>query len=198
MQNKSPFQYRVFHSLYKNAALEMCRECEPFIEFNSKILDFGCGSGTVGKQFADYFHSKVLGIDIIDNRVELIDFKQYDGKDLSFLADNSFDVVLINYVLHHTKDPIQSLKDVVAKTKNTIIIYENLPEGNLAKTLCKWHGVSFGVLFQKNFVSGKFFSLKEWEKIFADLNLKLIYAKTMTGFNPMKNTLFVLEKNKNL
>lgn len=173
----------------------MCRECKEFIKSNSKILDFGCGSAIIGKQFADYFNSKVLGVDIIDNRVEPVDFKQYDGRSLSFLTDNSFDVVLANYVLHHTPDPISAFKEAAAKSKKRIIVYENLSEGIIAKILCHWHGISFGALFQKNFVCGKFLTRKEWEKVFVDLNLKLIYAKTISGFNPMKNTLFVLEKS---
>jgi 2-polyprenyl-3-methyl-5-hydroxy-6-metoxy-1,4-benzoquinol methylase len=172
----------------------MCVECKDFIEINSKILDFGCGSGVIGKQFADYFSSKLLGIDIIDNRVEVIDFRQYDGKDVSFLADNSYDTVLVNYVLHHTPNPIEALKQAASKSKKRIIVYENLPEGIIARLLCALHGVSFGVFFKKNFVSGKFLMRENWEQAFKDLKLKLIYAKTIPGFNLMKNTLFVLEK----
>lgn len=172
----------------------MCKDCNNFIEFNSKILDFGCGSGIVGNEFAKYFKSEILGIDIIDNRVEKISFKQYAGEDLSFLVDNGYDVVLINYVLHHTSDPITTLKTIITKSKKRIIIYENLPEGIISKIFCKLHGISFGMLYQKNSISGKFLTQKEWEKVFNDLKLDLIYAKTISGFNPMKNTLFVLEK----
>jgi ubiquinone/menaquinone biosynthesis C-methylase UbiE len=195
MKTGSPFEYRVFRSLYRKAALKMCAECKDFIETNSKILDFGCGSGIIGKQFADYFNSSLLGVDIIDNRVETIDFRQYDGKDLSFLTDNSYDAVLVNYVLHHTPDPIDALKQAASKSKKRIIIYENLPEGIVAKLLCALHGVSFGMFYQKNFVSGKFLTKENWEKAFKDLKLKLIYAKTIPGFNLMKSTLFVLEKS---
>ncbi|MFA5087356.1 MAG: class I SAM-dependent methyltransferase [Candidatus Paceibacterota bacterium] len=172
----------------------MCSECSPFIEPNSQILDFGCGSGTIGKEFAEHFKSKILGIDIIDNRVTDMPFQQYDGKDISFLPNDFYDTVLINYVLHHTPDPINTLKGAGMKSKKRIIIYENLSEGIVSKFLCKIHGVSFGIIFQKNFEPGKFFTRNEWEKIFKDLNLRVIYAKTISGFNPMKNTLFVLEK----
>jgi 2-polyprenyl-3-methyl-5-hydroxy-6-metoxy-1,4-benzoquinol methylase len=194
MKTKSPLQYRVFRSFYRKAAEKMCEECSQFISRNSKILDFGCGSGIIGAEFAKHFDSEILGIDIIDNRVAEIPFVKYDGVDNSFLPDNSYDTVLINYVLHHTPDPIKSLRTAAAKSKNRIIIYENLPEGIVSKFFCKIHGISFGIIFQKNFVSGKFFTQKEWEKIFKDLNLKLIYAKTIAGFSPIKTALFVLEK----
>lgn len=198
MNTKSPLQYRVFRPLYKKAALQMCKDCNNFIEFNSKILDFGCGSGIVGNEFAKYFKSEILGIDIIDNRVEKISFKRYEGEDLSFLVDNGYDVILINYVLHHTSDPIATLKTIISKSKKRIIIYENLPEGFISKIFCKLHGISFGMFFQRNFIPGKFLTQKEWEKAFSDLKLDLIYAKTISGFNPMKNTLFVLERSSQL
>ena len=194
MKTKSPLQYRVFRPLYAKAALGMCKECEKFIEPNSQILDFGCGSGIIGNEFRKYFQSEILGIDILDNRVIAIPFQPYDGTNIVFLQDNFYNPILINYVLHHTQNPVQTLKDITSKAKKRIIIYENLPEGKIAKFLCKIHGVSFGIIFQRNCISGKFFTRTEWEQIFKDLNLKLIYAKTISGFNPMKNTLFVLEK----
>jgi 2-polyprenyl-3-methyl-5-hydroxy-6-metoxy-1,4-benzoquinol methylase len=194
MKTKSPLQYRVFKAFYRKAAQKMCEECSQFISSNSKILDFGCGSGIIGKEFSKFFNSEILGIDIIDNRVENIPFVKYDGKDISFLAKESYDTILINYVLHHTEDPTKSLKDISKIAKKRIIIYENLPEGIVSKFFCKIHGISFGIIFQKNFVSGKFFTRQEWENKFKDLNLKLIYAKTISGFSPMKTVLFVLEK----
>ncbi|MFA5009525.1 MAG: class I SAM-dependent methyltransferase [Candidatus Paceibacterota bacterium] len=194
MKTKSPFQYRVFRSLYKKAAFAMCKECSNFIDLKSKILDFGCGSGTIGNEFKNYFQADILGIDIIDNRVEDIPFKKYDGNDIAFLSDNSFDVVLINYVLHHTPDPVKALEQACSKSKKRIIIYENLPEGFFSKIFCRLHGISFGVIFQKNFISGKFLTEKEWQRAFQDLNLKLIYAKTKPGLSLMKTKLFVLEK----
>jgi len=172
----------------------MCEECREFIKPNSKILDFGCGSGTVGLEFGKYFNSEILGIDIIDNRVESIPFREYDGGNLSFLPDNSFDTVMINFVLHHTKDPKAALKEAARVAKHNIIIYENLPEGIISKILCKLHGASFAYLFQKNDNEGHFFTRSEWKNIFDELSLKLIYDKNETGFQPMKKVLFVLEK----
>ncbi|MDD5569112.1 MAG: class I SAM-dependent methyltransferase [Candidatus Pacebacteria bacterium] len=194
MDNKSPFQYRVFNGFYRRAAREMCRECEKFIDSNSRILDFGCGSAIVGKEFAEYFNSEILGVDIIDNRVVKIPFRQYSGKDLSFLPDNSFDAVLINYVLHHTDDPVNSLKEAARVAKKRIIIYENLPEGIISGFFCWLHGISFAYLFQKNAVTGKFLTRNEWKNAFNKLSLKLIYDKNETGFRLMKKALFVLEK----
>ncbi len=103
--------------------------------------------------------------------------------------------VLINFVLHHSENPIQLLKEAKRITKSNIVIYENLPEGLVSKKFCRLHGISFAWLFQKNSITGKFFTKKEWEKIFEELGLKVIYCKRVSsGLNPMKEELFVLEK----
>ena len=195
MKSIGPSQYRIFRKFYRNAAREMCKDCTDFILPNSKILDFGCGSGTVGKEFGIFFKSSVLGVDIIDNRIEDIEFIKYNGEDLSFLEENYFDVVLINFVLHHCKNPKDLLKEIRRVSNNTIILYENLPEGPLSKMMCYLHGVSFAKLFQKNKERGKFFTKKEWEDIFKEVQLEVVHSKKVSAwFNPMKEHLFILKK----
>ena len=149
MKSIGPSQYRIFRKFYRNAAREMCKDCADFILPNSKILDFGCGSGTVGKEFGMFFRSSVLGVDIIDNRIEDIEFIKYNGEDLSFLEENYFDVVLINFVLHHCKNPKDLLKEIRRVSNNTIILYENLPEGPLSKMMCYYMGCLLQNYFRK-------------------------------------------------
>ena len=107
----------------------MCRDCEKFLSTDLKILDLGCGSGIISKEFERSFSSEFLGIDIIDNRIEVIPFKKYKGDNLSFLKDNSFDLVLINFVLHHCQNPEELLKEAKRVSSGKIVLYENLPEG---------------------------------------------------------------------
>jgi ubiquinone/menaquinone biosynthesis C-methylase UbiE len=195
MKNQSPFQYRVFKDAYRNAGEEMCSDCKGFIPQGSKILDFGCGSGIIGKEFGREFDAEILGVDIIDNRVEDIPFRKFDGNNLSFLPDGSYDVVMINYVLHHAKNPLALLKEAQRVTKSIIIIYENLPEGIISKVACRLHGISFAWLFQKNDVTGRFFTKKQWEDIFRNMGLAVVFSKRVSGrFNPMKEQLFILKK----
>jgi len=193
MKSIGPSQYRIFRKVYKNAAREMCKDCADFILPNSKILDFGCGSGTVGKEFEVFFSGEILGVDIIDNRIEDMSFIKYDGGDLSFFKSDSFDTVLINFVLHHCKNPKELLKEIKRVSSGTIVLYENLPEGLLSKVMCFLHGVSFAKLFQNNKEMGKFFTKSEWEDIFKELGLEVIHSKKVSAwFNPMKEHLFIL------
>jgi len=188
--------YRIFSKIYRGAARHMCLACQPYIKKGSKILDLGCGSAIIGKTFQDFFKAEILGIDIVDKRVEKMPFQIYDGKNIPF-PENSFDVVLINYVLHHSENPITLLKEAKRVTKEKIVIFEDLPEGFLSKLICKIHGNSFS-LFQKGVGGGwrpsktSFKTEKNWEKIFRDLGLNVIFKERRHNF-PVKKELFILE-----
>ncbi|MCK9447334.1 class I SAM-dependent methyltransferase, partial [bacterium] len=161
---------------------------------DSNLLDLGCGSGIIGKEFGRFFNSEILGLDILDNRVIEIPFRKYDGKDLSFLKDDSFDAVLINFVLHHCQNPLELLKESKRVTKDIIVIYENIPEGLISKIFCYLHGVSFACFFQKNENKGKFLKRKEWETEFEKMGLKVLYSKKVSGLKLMKEHLYILKK----
>jgi len=189
--------YQIFRKLYQWAAKKMCQECQAFIENGSKILDLGCGSGIIGKEFQDYFRAKLIGIDIKDRRVEKIPFQIFDGFNIPF-PENYFDVVLINYVLHHVNDPIALLKEAKRVSKEKIIIYEDLPEGFLSKLNCKFHQLSYNLFFGNSGEKLNFKTKKEWEEFFKKSGLKLIAQKrTFTDFDffdPVKRVIFILEK----
>lgn len=188
-------QYRLFKSFYRCEAKKMCKDFKKYILANDKVLDLGCGSGIVAKQIEETFKSKVKGIDITDMRVVDISLKIYNGKDLSFIPDNEFDVVLISYVLHHTEDPKNILKQVKRIAKKYIIIYEDLNEGFLGKIYCYCHGRLYDLFFLKNSIPAKFFNEKEWKDGFKDLGLKIVYSKNKDYFlNPVKRKMFVLKK----
>jgi len=194
MKSIGPFQYSLFRKQYEKAGREMCKDCVDFIKEDSSLLDLGCGSGIIGKEFGRFFNSEVLGLDIIDNRVVEIPFRRYNGNNLSFLKDNSYDAVLINFVLHHCQNPIELLKEAKRVSKGIIVIYENIPEGLLSKLFCYFHGISFACFFQKNGNKGNFLKRKEWEETFEKMGLKVVYSKRCSGIKLMKEHLYILSK----
>ena len=177
-------------------------DCKDHISKESKILDLGCGSAIVAKCFEEFFNADVLGVDIKDMRIEDIPFKIIDKNNLPF-SDNSFDIVLIAYVLHHCEDPIFLLKEAQRVSKDKIIIYEDLPDGFFSGLFCKMHSFIFHYFFQENVFSGKierkrgesFKNIKEWKQVFKDLNLTLIDEKKASlNIMPINKKLFVLKK----
>lgn len=185
--------HRIFLKLYQRAAQKMCRDCQQFIKKGSKILDLGCGSGTVAKSFQEFFQSQVTGVDIEDRRIVDLPFQKIDGRTLPF-EQNSFDVVLIAYVLHHAQDPEALLSEARRVSRNKILIYEDLLGGPMLDLVCKFHGFTFD-----KFVHSKnetcFKTEQRWQEIFKKLDLKLIFnQKVDVPLIPMKKKLFVLEK----
>ena len=186
--------YWIFARFYEKAGRNMCRNCESFIKKGAKILDLGCGSGIAGKTFKDFFQAELTGVDIKDKRVTEIPFQIIDGENIPF-KDNFFDAVLINYVLHHSKDSTLLLKEAKRVTNGKIIIFEDLSEGLLSKLICWLHGISYNYFFQKNKEKGKFLDDENWKKVFNDLQLRLIFEKRVSyALNPVKKKLFILEK----
>jgi len=197
--------HRIFSKFYEIAAQKMCLDCRDFIEKGSKILDLGCGSGIVAKTFQDFFGAEILGADIEDSRTLPIPFKIIDGNSLPF-ENLSFDVVLISYVLHHSRDPEALLKEA-KRVSEKIIIYEDLPEGILSRLRCNFHQASYNLFFQKqkllhNLTAPQklfhnFKTQKEWEELFKKLGLKIIAKKKVSlwvdWLDPVQRILFVLE-----
>ena len=180
--------YQLLFPIYQWAAKRMCLDCQPFIKKGSKILDLGCGSAIVAKNFQDFFQAEVIGVDIRDRRIFKIPFQIIDGFHLPF-PEKYFDLVLISYVLHHSGDPIAILKEAKRVSKK-IIIYEDLPEDILSKIYCQLHGLTFNKLFQEN-NNVSFRAAKEWEEIFQKIGLTIIFKKRINNF-PIKKELYIL------
>ncbi len=189
---------KIFSPIYQRAARTMCKECEDFIRKDSKILDLGCGSGFVSSTIKNYFKAEIFGVDIEDLRaVKEFPFQIFDGRTLPF-KENSFDVVFISYVLHHTKNQKELVAEAKRVTKDKIIIYEDLPEGIAGKLGNFLHQITSKFIFPSqdklNFKTGQ-----SWEELFGELKLKIICKKrSKTFFNlfyPRRAILFILEKD---
>ena len=181
--------YRFFSKIYSFAAKRMCLECSDFIKTNSRILDLGCGSAIIANEFQKFFRAEVVGADVGDHRILPINFHLIDGFSVPF-PDKSFDTVLINYVLHHSQNPLALLKEAERVAKDKIIIYEDLPEGFFAKLCCIIHANIFDTFF-KNTAKTSFKTKKGWKEVFRNLGLKLFFEKRVRNF-PNKQQLFVL------
>jgi len=196
---KSIYYQIRFNSLERSSRI-MCYDCQDFIPKGIKIMDIGCGSGIVGKAFSNMFEATVIGADIRDDRVVDLPLQIVDDGKLPF-EDDEFDVCLISYVLHHVEDASSLLEEAKRICKNKIIIYEDLPDGLLAKYRCHIH-LMLTNLFSSGILHWKFNfkTQREWETLFRDLGFKIFTKKSVYKRNdwidPVKRILFVLEKDQ--
>lgn len=104
---------------------------------NQKILDLGCGTGTLTAQLSNLAHT-VIGVDSSSNMIEKaqsqfqnIKFMQCDALALPF--ENEFDVVFSNAVFHWIDDHDTLLKNVYkVLKKDGMLICEFGAVGNIA------------------------------------------------------------------
>ncbi len=95
----------------------------PYIESGMRLLDFGCGPGTITVGLADAVGSSgsVLGIDISDGLQTEWDLRleETGAKNVEFRVDDiyesgleqdQFDVVYAHQILQHLADPVGALK----------------------------------------------------------------------------------------
>lgn len=110
----------------------------PHLKPHHKILDVGCGPGTITADLAELVpHGSVTGVDFAETVLETarahargrgITNLTYEAVDANALpyADGSFDVVFCHQVLQHVKDPVGILKEMrrVAKPGGVVAARE--------------------------------------------------------------------------
>lgn len=107
-----------------------------------KILDLGSGSGYLSFAIAQHYpNASVVGLDIVDqtlkdNQKEIdkkgirnLRFISYNGVDFPF-ADNTFDLVVSRYALHHFPDINKSLSEVFRVLTETGLFFISDPTPN--------------------------------------------------------------------
>lgn len=184
----------IFDKIYKRLCIKkaktICNECCSYIE--GSLLDIGSGRGYIAKEISKKTNKKVQCLDVKNLNLTNLPLKIYNGKRIPF-GTNSFDTVLLCYVLHHTENPINLLKECVRVSKKNIIIFEDSADSILAKPLDilynKLHGVDTPLNFKKD---------DEWLEEFKKLGLKIIRIKSgveKQWFYPgVNHTMFVLSK----
>ena len=114
-----------------------------FVKIRGKmrVLDLGCGSGYLSFPMAkNNPDSEVIGLDIVsdtleanrskanEERIKNLSFVRYDGIDFPF-EDQSFDLVVTRYALHHFPDIEHSIGEMsrVLKEGGTLFISDPCP-----------------------------------------------------------------------
>src|SRR5262249_53527612 len=106
----------------------LARELAALVPDGAKVLDVGCGDGTISQLVMGRRAGvSYTGIDIMARPSCAIPFATYDGLHIPH-PDRSFDAVQFVDVLHHTNDIEPLLADAVRVTRRYILIKDHLCE----------------------------------------------------------------------
>jgi SAM-dependent methyltransferase len=159
--------------------------------YGKKCLDIGAGTG----YFSYFLKNKgfeITPIDIVDKSTFDVQIQKFDGKKLPF-PDKSFDTSVFMFVLHHTDNQIELLKEAIRVTKNHLIIGEDIIESRFDSIMGNIH------LNTSPWTKGNdsFHSEKIWFGIFAKLQLKVAeivkIPRSVYPVYPVSRRIFILE-----
>lgn len=105
---------------------------------NSKVLDVGCGDGTIDQAVMARSEGVMYeGIDVLARPTCAIPFNKYDGKTFPH-ADRSFDVVQFIDMLHHTDNIEELFGEAVRVSKRFVILKDHSFSNRFEHAVIKW------------------------------------------------------------
>lgn len=125
------------HRPVYNARLRaLVRKITPHIRAGDKVLDVGCGNGTLGKAILDNpacpARVEIEGLERVPRGSEPITVHAYAGPTMPF-EDNTYDTVIIADVLHHEPEPDTLLAECARVSRRLVIIKDHQIRGVIAQ-----------------------------------------------------------------
>ena len=173
-------------------ALELARVLPP----RADVLDVGCGNGFIAHHLSGILGRPVVGLDVGDSTAAKIKYLPYDGRHFP-VRDQTFDAVLLCYVLHHAQDAVLVLNEVnrVLREGGVAVIYEDIPTLWWDRVVCwthdrKWRGRTGPCTFQRE---------HGWRKTFNLAGFEVISERTLSRWrnlaHPVARSFFVLRNS---
>ena len=171
-------------------ALELARVLPP----RSRVLDVGCGSGYIAHHLSALLGARVSGIDVRKSVDAPIDYAAFDGVRFP-AADDSFDAVLLCYVLHHAQDQPAFLSEVrrVLRAGGLVVIYEDNPEATWDAAACRVHNRAW----RERTGPCTFRLWEEWRRLFDSTGFEVVSERRLSRWrnltHPVRRGLYVLK-----
>lgn len=113
-----------------------------YLKEGDSVLDVGCGTGYLSAYLREMYRVEPSGLDVKDFRRTDVAFRLFDGASIPF-PDRAFEHVVLSEVLHHSHDPVALLMECHRVARRTVIVFEDMPEGPLGKSLLYFHVEAF-------------------------------------------------------
>lgn len=161
----------------------LARTLADFIPEKARVLDIGCGSGTLATAIMKLRPDVTIeGIDVLVRPETDIPVTQFDGENIPW-PDGHFDIALFVDVLHHTEAPGRLMGEARRVAKSGVVIKDHLREGAFAEVTLRfmdWVGnAQHGVALPYNYLSDG-----EWRGIWSELGLKVERLTERVGLYP--------------
>jgi ubiquinone/menaquinone biosynthesis C-methylase UbiE len=171
----------------------------PHLERDASVLDVGCGEGYVLDELRARGAGTVCGVDIVDLRAGRdIPFRPYDGQTLPF-PDSSFDLVMLNFVLHHVPNELKLalVREALRVSRAKVFIVEDTPATRFDWLFSRRHGESYRRRI-KSKASFGFLTAGEWRWLFRGIGIEP-ETRPLSRFcrsilQPFARTVFVLRR----
>lgn len=179
--------------IYRARLRELVRRIIPHLREGDRVLDVGCGVGTLGSALLDSPDRPeglvVEGLERVRRGGEPITVHAYDGGKIPF-PDGAYDVVIVADVLHHERHPERLLDECIRVSGRLLVVKDHQVQGPLAQSrisLIDWaanapHGVP--CLYRYN-------TPEQWRRTWSDRGLGVIeHAAAINLYPSFVNLLF--------
>jgi SAM-dependent methyltransferase len=161
----------------------LARLLAPLLPDHGRILDVGCGDGTVSHgilRLCPGLH--IEGLEVLPRGSPQIKVSGYDGTSIPF-PDKSFDAVMFVDVLHHAGDPAQLLCEGTRVAAKCVVIKDHIADGFLATAILRFmdrvgnarHGVALPYNYWRR---------EQWRREFERARLTPTFSDDSPGLYP--------------
>ena len=177
-------------------AYDMALEVAKVLPPHADVLDVGCGNGFIAHHLQSMIGTTVVGLDVGNSTAARINYLPYDGRHFP-VKDQSFDAVLLCYVLHHAQDARLVLNEVgrVLRDGGLAIIYEDMPSIWWDRVVCwthdrQWRGRTGPCTFQVE---------HDWRRMFSLAGFEIVKERALSRWrnlaHPVARRFFVIRAN---
>jgi SAM-dependent methyltransferase len=189
-----------YHSqTVKKETLHTVSLVAPHLDRGMSVLDVGCGEGYVVEELRARGVREAWGADILDlRRNKAGAFALYNGRTLPF-PDERFDVVMLNFVLHHVPDELKIglVREALRVARGKLFILEDTPTTAFDRFVSQRHGDAYRRKIDSDAPFG-FLTPTEWRWLFRGMGLEAESAELprfcRSVLQPFARTAFVLRK----